>query len=56
MIAPLLWAIYASDLGYFGGSTFEDNLWLPLLVAFGVSVLVAGGGELFRGRVLDRDS
>lgn len=53
--AAVLWALYSSGLGYFGGAAFENNLWLPLLIAAGVSVLVAGAGELLRRRVLDRD-
>lgn len=52
--AALLWAIYCAALGYFGGSAFENNLWLPLLIAFGVSLLVAGAGELLRRKVLNR--
>jgi membrane-associated protein len=50
--AAVLWSLYASALGYFGGAAFENNLWLPLLLAAGVSVLVAGGGELLRRKVL----
>jgi membrane-associated protein len=54
-VAALVWAVYSAALGYFGGQAFEDNLWLPLLIAAGVSVLVGGGGELLRRRVLDRE-
>ena len=50
--AAVLWSLYASALGYFGGAAFENNLWLPLLIAAGVSVLVAGAGELVRRKVL----
>ncbi|MFZ0088722.1 MAG: DedA family protein [Solirubrobacteraceae bacterium] len=53
-IAAVLWAAYASALGYFGGSAFQNNLWVPLLVASGIGVLVAGAGELLRRYVLDR--
>ncbi len=53
-IAAVLWAVYSSALGYFGGSAFEHNLWLPLLIATGVSLLIAGAGELVRRRFLDR--
>jgi membrane protein DedA with SNARE-associated domain len=49
--AALLWACYCSALGYFGGSAFENNLWLPLLIAAGASIVVAGGGELLRRRL-----
>ncbi len=55
-IAALLWAIYSAALGYFGGAAFENNLWLPLLIAFGVSLLVTGVGELVRRKVLNRGS
>ncbi len=51
-VAVVVWALYSSALGYFGGSAFEDNLWLPLLIAFAVSVLVAGVGELVRRKLL----
>jgi membrane protein DedA with SNARE-associated domain len=53
-LAAALWALYSSALGYFGGSTFQDNLWLPLLVAAGAGILVGGIGELLRRKVLDR--
>jgi membrane-associated protein len=50
--AVLLWSLYSSALGYFGGAAFEDNLWLPLLIAACVSALVAGVGEIVRRRLL----
>ncbi len=55
-VAALLWSIYSAALGYFGGATFENNLWLPLLIAFAVSLLVGGAGELVRRRLLKSDS
>ncbi len=54
-VAAILWALYSSALGYFGGTAFERNLWVPLLIATGAGLLVAGGAELFRRLVLDRD-
>ncbi len=54
-VAAVIWAMFGSALGYFGGTAFERNLWLPVLIAIGVSCLVAAGGELFRRKVLDRD-
>jgi membrane-associated protein len=54
-IAAVIWALFGSALGYFGGTAFERNLWVPVLIAIGVSSLVAVGGELFRRKVLDRD-
>jgi membrane protein DedA with SNARE-associated domain len=50
--AALLWALYSAGLGYFGGRTFERNLWLPLLIGAGVSLLVVAVGELLRRKVL----
>jgi membrane-associated protein len=47
-VASCLWATYIALLGYFGGATFEDDLWKPLLAASAVAVLVATAGELFR--------
>jgi membrane-associated protein len=54
-VAAVAWALFGSALGYFGGTAFERNLWVPVLIATGVSCLVAVGGELFRRKVLDRD-
>jgi membrane-associated protein len=53
-IAVSLWALYASALGYIGGSAFEDNLWLPMLIGAGASLLIGAAGELVRRKVLDR--
>jgi membrane-associated protein len=50
-VAAVLWACYCSALGYFGGAAFENNLWLPLLIAAGASIVVTGGGELLRRRL-----
>jgi membrane protein DedA with SNARE-associated domain len=52
--AAVIWSLYSAALGYFGGSAFEHNLWIPILIATGASVLVAGLGELVRRRFLDR--
>jgi membrane-associated protein len=52
--AAIAWALYSSALGYFGGSAFEKNLWIPLLIASGVGLLVAGAAELLRRRFLSR--
>jgi membrane-associated protein len=48
LVAAGAWSLYASGLGYLGGATFEHNLWIPLLIAGGASVLVALLGELVR--------
>jgi membrane protein DedA with SNARE-associated domain len=34
--AACAWAVYASMLGYLGGSAFQHNTWKPLLVSLGV--------------------
>ena len=47
-IAAVLWAIYVSMLGYIGGAAFEDNIWLPLLIALGVAGLVTVAIEGWR--------
>jgi membrane-associated protein len=46
--AAIVWAAYISMLGYLGGASFEDNLWLPLLIALGVAFLVAAAAEAWR--------
>ena len=43
--AASIWAAYVTALGYFGGSTFEESLWKPLLAAVFVAVVVAAGAE-----------
>ena len=51
--AALLWALYASLLGYFGGKAFEDEAWKGLLLALWIAFAVAGGVEIvrwYRGR------
>lgn len=47
-VAAGLWATYIAMLGYFGGATFEEDLWKPLMAAGAVAVLVATAGELLR--------
>jgi membrane-associated protein len=54
--AGLLWSLFSAGLGYFGGAAFENNLIVPLAIATGGSVAVAGVGELVRRKVLDRRS
>jgi membrane protein DedA with SNARE-associated domain len=46
--AAVAWSLYAAGLGYLGGAAFEHNLWLPLLIAGGASIVVALLGELLR--------
>jgi membrane protein DedA with SNARE-associated domain len=47
-IAALIWALYASLLGYFGGRAFEGSAWKGLVVAFAIALAVTGGIELTR--------
>jgi membrane protein DedA with SNARE-associated domain len=39
-VAALLWATYASLLGYFGGRAFEDQAWKGLLLALGLGFAI----------------
>ena len=47
-IAAVVWASYASLLGYFGGKRFENQPWKGLIVALALAFAVAGGVELVR--------
>jgi membrane protein DedA with SNARE-associated domain len=47
-IAASLWAVYVSMLGYLGGETFKDSLWLPLATSFAGAMLVGAGFEAWR--------
>jgi membrane protein DedA with SNARE-associated domain len=53
-VAVVLWTLYASGLGYLGGTTFQNNLWLPMLIGAGASFLVGGIGELVRRKMAQR--
>ncbi len=46
--ASLIWAVYASLLGYFGGHAFEAAPWKGLLLALGIAFSVAGAIEVVR--------
>jgi membrane-associated protein len=46
--AAVIWALYVSMLGFVGGESFEDNLWLPLAIALGVATLVTLAAEGWR--------
>lgn len=46
--AATLWATYASLLGFVGGTSFEHNLWKPLVFALGLALLLAVAGEAYR--------
>jgi len=47
-MAAVGWAAYASLLGYFGGSAFEDAPWKGLLLALGIAFTVTAAVELAR--------
>jgi membrane-associated protein len=55
-IAGLVWGLYATSLGYFGGSAFEDAPWKGLLLAFGIAFAVTGAVELVRWYLRRRQS
>jgi membrane protein DedA with SNARE-associated domain len=46
--AAIIWASYASLLGYFGGKTFEDNHTLAFIVAFTMAISVTAIIEAIR--------
>jgi membrane-associated protein len=46
--AAILWALYVSMLGYLGGETFKDNLWLPLASSLACAMAVALCFEAWR--------
>lgn len=46
--AACLWAVYVSMLGFLGGETFKNSLWLPLASSLAVAALVALGFEAWR--------
>lgn len=46
--AAALWALYVSMLGYLGGETFKDSLWLPLVASLGCAMAVGLGFEVWR--------
>ncbi len=50
LIGAFSWALITSMLGYLGGQAFQQSMWKPLLLSFGVSVLVIATGELWQRR------
>lgn len=46
--AAVIWAFYVSMLGYLGGETFKDSLWLPLGTSFAAAMVVGAGFEAWR--------
>jgi membrane protein DedA with SNARE-associated domain len=48
VVAACAWALYASMLGYLGGSAFRDNTWEPLLLSLGVAAAITLAIEAWR--------
>lgn len=48
------WAAYAGMLGFLGGRSFQENLWLPLLVSFAIAGLLALVAEGLRRLAMRR--
>lgn len=46
--AAVLWAFYVSMLGYLGGETFKNNLWLPLGSSLACAMAVGASFEVWR--------
>jgi membrane-associated protein len=46
--AASLWSVYSCALGYLGGSTFKDSVWLSLAVSLGAAALIAVAIEIWR--------
>jgi membrane protein DedA with SNARE-associated domain len=47
-VAALVWALYATFLGYFGGRAFENAAWKGLLLALGTGFAIGGLVEAVR--------
>jgi membrane protein DedA with SNARE-associated domain len=48
VIAVCLWAVFATMLGFAGGSTFKDSHWKPLAASLAVATLIAVAIEVYR--------
>jgi len=46
--AASVWALYICMLGYLGGETFKDSLWLPLATSFACAMAVGASFEAWR--------
>jgi membrane-associated protein len=47
-IAVTVWAVYATMIGYLGGTAFRENIWQALLLGFGIAIAVTALIELVR--------
>jgi membrane protein DedA with SNARE-associated domain len=52
--AAILWATYATMLGFAGGSAFAGAVWQPLAISLGIAAAVIAGMELWRRAQLRR--
>jgi membrane protein DedA with SNARE-associated domain len=44
----LVWSIYATLVGYLGGTAFREDIWKALALGFGIALAIAGVIELVR--------
>jgi membrane-associated protein len=48
VIAGVVWGVYASLLGYFGGKAFKDSPFKGFLLAFAIALAITGAVEAIR--------
>ena len=48
LCAASLWAVYATGLGYVGGSAFQQSTWKPVVISLGLAVVITAGIEVWR--------
>jgi len=49
-IGAVVWATYATMVGYLGGEAFQNSLWKPFLLSTAIALAVGFAGELARRR------
>lgn len=47
VVAGVVWAGFATAIGWYGGNAYKESLWKPLLLALAAGAVVAVAGELF---------
>ena len=47
-VAAVLWALYASSIGYFGGAAFTESPWRALALSLGIAAVLALAIEGYR--------
>jgi membrane-associated protein len=50
LIGAVLWATYATMVGYLGGEAFQNSLWKPFLLSTAIAFAFAFAGEQVRRR------